>query len=374
MNAPAEKQATQLRLAPEPADLPVVATSSAALILDGASMDSMMRLADIMAKGRTTIPDHLKGSPSDCGAIIMQAIQWRLNPYAVAQKTHIVNGALGYEAQLVNSVIQSSGVTQDRFHYEWFGPWERIIGKSKVITVPQKGKYGDKDFKKEYQYRVPDYKMEDEDGCGIHVKATLKGETEPRVLTLLLVQASVRNSPLWATDPKQQLAYLAVKRWTRLYAPDVILGVYTPDELEEVNRGMVDITPGADAGQGPAPAEVSPELVQQAKSAAARGVASYQQFWTDTGVANRKALATQHEEFKAQATAADQARTIDAEPAEATTANPELEGMAADLLALAEEDAQMFADAWTRLSKATKDQMSAFPELKKHADAIEVAP
>lgn len=42
-------------------------------------------------------------------------------------------------------------------------------------------------------------------------------------------------------DPKQQLAYLAVKRWARLYCPDVILGVYSPDELME--REEYDVTP-----------------------------------------------------------------------------------------------------------------------------------
>ncbi|OEZ50299.1 RecT family protein [Janthinobacterium sp. MP5059B] len=228
-------------------DMPVVATSSASLILDSASMDSMMRLADIMAKGRATIPEHLRGSPADCAAVIMQAIQWRMNPFAVAQKTHLVNGVLGYEAQLVNAVIQSSGVTVDRFNYEWYGPWEKIIGKSKVCTAPAKGTKGAADYKKEYQFRVPDYDLKDEDGLGVRIWATLRGETEPRVLELLLVQASVRNSPLWATDPKQQLAYLAVKRWTRLYSPDVILGVYTPDELDEGSREARDITPAAAA-------------------------------------------------------------------------------------------------------------------------------
>ncbi|SPX63869.1 Uncharacterised protein [Leclercia adecarboxylata] len=39
-------------------------------------------------------------------AIIMQAMQWGMNPYAVAQKTHLVNGVLGYEAQLVNADLQ----------------------------------------------------------------------------------------------------------------------------------------------------------------------------------------------------------------------------------------------------------------------------
>ena len=248
MNAVTQESRTAMQATQyEQGDMPVMATSSASLILDSASMDSMMRLADIMAKGRATIPEHLRGSPADCAAVIMQAIQWRMNPFAVAQKTHLVNGTLGYEAQLVNAVIQSSGVTVDRFSYDWYGPWEKIIGKSKVQQKAAVGKYGDKDYKKASEYRIPDYSMADEDGLGVRVWCTLRGETEPRVLDLLLVQASVRNSPLWATDPKQQLAYLAVKRWTRLYAPDVILGVYTPDELEEVNREMRDITPQATA-------------------------------------------------------------------------------------------------------------------------------
>lgn len=74
--------------------------------------------------------------------------------------------------------------------------------------------------------------------------ATIKGESEPRELTISMAQAGVRNSPLWEHDPRQQLAYLCVKRWARLHAPDVLLGVYTPDELQETApRVERDITP-----------------------------------------------------------------------------------------------------------------------------------
>ena len=59
-----------------------------------------------------------------------------------------------------------------------------------------------------------------------------------------MAQAGVRNSPLWEQDPRQQLAYLCVKRWARLHAPDVLLGVYTPDELQEAApRVERDVTP-----------------------------------------------------------------------------------------------------------------------------------
>jgi len=209
--------------------LPHAATSTSALVLDGNSLDKMMKLADVMATGRATMPKHFNNNPADCLAVIMQAMQWQMNPFAVAQKTHLVNGVLGYEAQLVNAVITTCAPVKDRLHYEWYGEWDKVIGKFEI-------KNGDKG-----QYRVPGWKLQDEEGLGVRVWATFRGESEPRVLDLLLAQARTRNSTLWADDPRQQLAYLATKRWSRLYCPDVILGVYSPDELEETKPGVRDM-------------------------------------------------------------------------------------------------------------------------------------
>ncbi|VXB23807.1 hypothetical protein BURKHO8Y_110246 [Burkholderia sp. 8Y] len=213
-----------------------VPMSTTALMLDTAVMDSVMKFAEMMSSGKSTIPQHLRGNTADCAAVVLQAMQWKMNPYAVAQKTHFVNNQIGYEAQLVNAVITSLAPTRDRIHYGWYGDWTKVIGKFNIRT-------SDKDGKKS-EYRVPGWSMADEDGLGVRVWATLKGEEEPRVLDLLLAQARVRNSPLWADDPRQQLAYLAIKRWARLYTPDVILGVYTPDEFEG-QPSMKDITPKA---------------------------------------------------------------------------------------------------------------------------------
>ena len=193
-------------------------------------LTALMSFADKMAECRVTVPAHLAGKPGDCMAIAMQADRWGMDPFAVAQKTHLINGTLGYEAQLVNAVITAMAPTVGRLQFEWFGPWEKIVGKFKTLT----GKSGK-------PYQAPAWSQADEAGCGVRVWATLRGETEPRVLELLLQQATVRNSTLWASDPKQQLAYLATKRWARLYTPDVILGVYTPDELEQ--RAPIDVTP-----------------------------------------------------------------------------------------------------------------------------------
>ncbi|HBS0722962.1 TPA: recombinase RecT [Klebsiella pneumoniae] len=201
---------------------PGATVGTAAAIFSPEGMDRLVRFATLMADSKATVPAHLAGKPADCLAVTMQAAQWGMNPFAVAHKTHVVNGTLGYEAQLVNAVVSSSNLLATRLNYKWDGDWSKVSGKtdkSPSLTVT--------------------------------VWATLKGESEPRTLTISMAQAGVRNSPLWEQNPRQQLAYLCVKRWARLHAPDVLLGVYTPDELQEAApRVERDITPPASTAAG----------------------------------------------------------------------------------------------------------------------------
>lgn len=285
-----------------------------ALTLESAHLNNMMAIANMMASARATVPAHFKNSPGDCLAVVMQSARWGMDPFAVAQKTHLVQGTLGYEAQLVASVVNSSNITKDRMHFEWFGAWEKIIGKFKKVESKTK-KDDDGNFK---TYIVPAWEMKDEEGLGVKVWATLRGEDSPRELTLMMTQARTRNSGLWTEDPKQQLAYLAQKRWARLYAPDVLLGVYTPDEIEE--RAPRDMGPAEVVNRDAGPV-ASDELRKSAKEAAAKGVAAYQKFWKDAGPDNRRLLQADHEDNKATAIAADQKRTVDNPPATDTSAN-----------------------------------------------------
>ncbi|WP_217517254.1 RecT family recombinase [Vibrio metschnikovii] len=201
--------------------------------MNGDTLTHLCRLAEMMASSKVTVPRHLAGNVGDCLAVSMQAMQWGMNPYAVAQKTHIVHGNLGYEGQLVNAVVTSIAPTEDRLEFEFFGPWENVIGKFNVVDGPN-GKY-----------TKPSWSEKDEDGIGVKVYATMKGESKPRSIDVLLKQCWPRNSTQWATDPQQQITYVAVKKWARRYCPDVILGVYTPDELEPVDSRPTerDVTP-----------------------------------------------------------------------------------------------------------------------------------
>ncbi|WP_336034768.1 RecT family recombinase [Acinetobacter bereziniae] len=196
-----------------PQETQVSAMSALDIMMNETVMVRIESMAARMATSKITTPKHLQGNEGDCMAIIMQAMQWGMNPYAVAQKTHLVNGTLGYEAQLVNAVITARAPVKERLHFEWYGDWSKVNGKDDKSP-----------------------------NLGIKVSATLRGENQPRVIDISMAQVGpVRNSPLWAADPRQQIAYLATKRWARLYCPDVILGVYTPDEV--IEREELDVTP-----------------------------------------------------------------------------------------------------------------------------------
>lgn len=152
-------------------------------------------MAEQMASSKITVPQHLRGNPGDCYAIVLQAIQWKMNPFIVAQKTHVVNGTLGYEAQLVNALVQASGHIKGAFKYEYRGEGNELECR---------------------------------------VGAVIKGESEVTWGEWLKSSdVTTKNSPLWKTNPKQQMGYLQVKNWVRLHFPAAILGVYTVEELQD---------------------------------------------------------------------------------------------------------------------------------------------
>mgnify|MGYP000844799412 CR=1 FL=1 len=204
------------------------------------ALGQLQAFAGLMAQSAVTVPEHLRGNPADCMAIVMQAMQWGMNPYAVAQKTHLVNGVLGYEAQLVNAVISSSNAIVGRFHYEYEGDWSKCASsREEIVKKPAKG--GGTYDKKEM---VRGWTSTDEQGLSVRVGAVIRGESE---ITwgepVFLSSVITLNSPLWISNPKQQIAYLALKYWARLYCPAVVLGVYTPDEVEQRTEREINPAP-----------------------------------------------------------------------------------------------------------------------------------
>lgn len=158
------------------------------------SMGEAMEIAKLMAGGNF-VPKHLRGAPGDCLAVVMQAARWGMDPFAVGNKTYFVNDRMAYEAQLVNAVVNSSNVLDGRLKVEWSGEGNNL----KCL-----------------------------------VTGRIKGDPDIKTREVKLANITTRNSPLWKSDPEQQIAYFATRAWARLHAPEVLLGVSTPDEIESI--------------------------------------------------------------------------------------------------------------------------------------------
>lgn len=183
-----------------------------AFLFDANRMHALMQFAEMMSKAVVTVPKHLHGKPADCLAITLQSMRWRMDPFVVAGKTHLVNGNLGYEAQLVVAVLKNSGAVRGRPHYEYRGQDNSLECRAGFIPAGE--------------------------------------ESVVWTEWLNISGITTKNSPLWKVNPKQQFGYLQARNWARLYAPDALLGVYTDDELQatpmqpaERNMGAAEQVP-----------------------------------------------------------------------------------------------------------------------------------
>lgn len=176
-------------------------------VIAPASMAEMMDFAQLMAKGGPMVGKSFRDNPGACMGIAMQAMQWRFSPYAVSQKAYVTkdkdgNEQIGYEAQLVTAVINAHAPINGVLHYEFEGE-----GPTRVCVV----------------------------------SATLNRSDKPSIYRSPPAAAIMGRSPLWKTDLDQQLSYYSARAWARRYCAEVIMGVYTPEEIEESRA--IEVTP-----------------------------------------------------------------------------------------------------------------------------------
>ena len=209
------------------------------ILLDEGLYTRMKQLAGLMSKAEGFTPRHLIGKPEACFAIINTSLDWKLNPHFTARHTYQTpGGSIGFDGALVQSVLERSGRFVGAPEFEYRGDWEKLTGKFEKKTSG-----------KGNEYVVGTWTDHDALGLGIIVRWLVRGESRPRVwpgetTPFWLTQCYPRNSPLWATDPKTQIAYLAIRRFANQTAPG-ILGAASFDYDDMVMAGDLarDITP-----------------------------------------------------------------------------------------------------------------------------------
>lgn len=159
------------------------------------NMVEVMEFAKCMAIAETAVPKHLRGNPGMCLAVCVQALEWRFSPFAVANKSYVVNDRIGYESQLVHAVIEQRAPITGRLKHRFEGEG-------------------------------------DDRRCIVTAVLRETGETL-EYISPAFSKIQPKNSPLWKTKPDLQLYYNTSRDFCRAYFPDVLLGVYSAEELRD---------------------------------------------------------------------------------------------------------------------------------------------
>lgn len=168
------------------------------------NLGEVVKFAEVMCRADIALPPHLRGNAGACMAVALQALEWQMSPFAVASKSYAVKGAIAYEAQLIAAVVNTRSGIKGRLKYDFRGTGDELTC---IVSGTLDGD--------ECTYETPPF-----------------GAIQPK------------NSPLWKTDPRQQLGYYAARSWARRHCPEVILGVYDRDEVEHFGPDNAkDVTP-----------------------------------------------------------------------------------------------------------------------------------
>lgn len=163
--------------------------------------------ANIMAQSGLMVKELFRDKPGICAGFILMCAPYRINPFQASWKCYQVKGdaPLAFEAQLIMAMINVAAPIAGRlkFAFDGEGPMRACI----VTAI-------DRDSGEVLEYRSPAIK-----------------------------DIKIKNSPLWVNDPDQQLCYFSGRGFARRHYPEILLGVYDRDELDQEPRPPRDVTP-----------------------------------------------------------------------------------------------------------------------------------
>ncbi len=211
-------------------------------ILDTAKFNHLWRVAQVFANS-TIVPEHFQRNPSNCFIAVQMAVRCNVDPFMFLQNCHVVHGKPGIEAKLAIALLNASGRISRNVRYELNGEGPKRSCTATVIDAQS----------------------------GEEVSHTLSMETAKAEGWI------GKKGSKWVTDPDLMICYRSAMRLCRLHYPDVLLGMYTNEELGEIPEAkpsrqttvssMEDLTERLEQGM----AKDDPSSVEESTSEPSQG-------------------------------------------------------------------------------------------------------
>lgn len=172
-------------------------------LTEQSSFEHIWRVATAFSKS-ALVPPHFQGKPENTFVALQMALQLEVNPLLALQNIIVIQGRPGFNAQFAIALCNQRGPFR--------GPitWESK-GKGKELEVTAKG--------------------------------VLRQTGEVVDVTVSMAMAELEGwtkNPKYRSMPEQMLRYRSATWLIRLYAPDVLLGFSTNDELEDMRKSALN--------------------------------------------------------------------------------------------------------------------------------------
>lgn len=203
--------------APPKPILPVVDNSEFSAFLDTAKFEQAYRIARLFASSQL-VPEIFREKPADIFVLLQMAMRMKADPMTVIQNTYIVHGKPGIEAKLAIALCNNSG--------KFKGPirWKFNSDKTVCTATAIDRETGEAC----------------EAECSLAMASAEKWDSKP--------------GSKWKTMPQLMLQYRSAMFLIRLYAPEVLLGMQSTEELTDITAAstverVTDSTAAGEAGQ-----------------------------------------------------------------------------------------------------------------------------
>ncbi len=221
------------------------------------------RIAQMMTQS-TLIPKDYQGNIANIIVALEMSYRMKASPLMVMQNLHVIQGRPSWSAQFVIACVNNCGR---------FSPLSFEFKKLGTKTVTYSYTYWDSN--KQKQRKEAQVTIEDM-SCRATAKDLRTGETivGPTVTVEMAVKEGwyTKDGSKWPTMPELMLRYRAATFFGRLYAPELLMGMPTVDEVEDAIYTEIPEKPKVDirrAEQSAAPsikAEDAPESTETPKA------------------------------------------------------------------------------------------------------------
>lgn len=182
--------------------VPATLHSGGGMLFDPTRFEFAQRVANMFAHSKL-IPQHLQGQVADCAIALHMAERLNEDPLVVMQNINIINGRAGWSAQYMIGRANRSGMLKGRICW-------RVDGVGDGLSVTAYAVLAD---------------------TGEEISSTAS-------MAMAKAEGWTRNSK-YASMPEHMLRWRSATMMIRLYLPEVMLGIPTAEEVEDISYSAV---------------------------------------------------------------------------------------------------------------------------------------